>query len=82
MGSKAQMEEFTLDKRKGNCLIEWNEKRVVQIHSGLWHQETSSFPMQSETDYLLSKERLGRVRAWRKLKKVIEEIIGEFQTIE
>lgn len=57
--------------------MRWNENRVVPVHSGLQQQEISSFPVQSQTHYLLSKERLGGVRAWRKLKKVIEEIIGE-----
>lgn len=46
------------------------------MHLGL-QQHISGFSVPSVTDYLLSKERLGGVRAWRKLKKVIEEIIGE-----
>lgn len=75
------MEKFR-QKDRQLFVMGWNENRVVLMHSGLWQQEISSFPVQSETDYLLSKEGLGRVRAWRRLKKSLEKLEVKFQKIE
>lgn len=70
-------ETYSGQKERKMFVIGWKENSVGQMHAGLWQQEIPSFPRQSETDYLLSKERLDGAKAWRKLKKVIEEIMDE-----